>query len=157
MPKIIKHTFEIPNLKIVDGELIDEGVKKETYTFTLMHKGIRVYEELAHEPLIKTLAQFDNIDDVNQIGKLMGSEFLLNLASASYVKIEGDKFHNNRATAEEFKKLPISNHLDDLGFVLKLIQMAVECVVGDIPAQEKELKKVNKFANKHVQNAKEKK
>lgn len=143
MSKIIKHTFEIPNLKLVNGELVQEGIRKETYTFTLLQKGIGIYEELAKEPLVKTLVTLDNIEDSEQIGKLLGSEFLLNLASASYVKIEGNKFHNNRATAEDFKKSTVANHLSDLSFATKLIHMAVECVIGNIDDKDLKNKKNN--------------
>lgn len=139
--KILKYTFRIPQLSIVDGELIEEGNKEETYTFTLLHKGIGLYEEMAGEPLINTLLDVQNLKE-NEIAKIvMNSKFVLNLASASYVKIEDGKFHNNRATCEEFKKLPVCNHLNDPNFVAQLLQMATECVVGDLKQNPKSIKK----------------
>lgn len=144
MSKIIKYTFKIPNLKLKNNELVQEGFSEETYTFTLLHKGIGIYEEMAKESLIQSLVNIGNIDDENSISKLVNSEFITNLSSASYVKIEDGKWHNNRATAEEFKKLPIANHLDDLAFITKILEMATECVVGNIG----NTKKSNK--NKHT-------
>ena len=138
--KIIKHTFKIPQLSIVNGELAENGSVEETYTFTLLHKGIGLYEEMAGEPLINTLLDVQNLKE-NEIAKIvMNSKFVLNLASASYVKIEDGKFHNNRATCEEFKKLPVCNHLNDPQFVAKLLEMATECVVGDLKQNPKSIK-----------------
>lgn len=138
--KIIKHTFKIPQLSIVNGELVENGSVEETYTFTLLHKGIGLYEEMAGEPLINTLLDVQNLKE-NEIAKIvMNSKFVLNLASASYVKIEDGKFHNNRATCEEFKKLPVCNHLNDPQFVAKLLEMATECVVGDLKQNPKSIK-----------------
>lgn len=141
MSKIIKYTFKTPNLKLIKGELVQDGFNEETYTFTLLHKGIGIYEEMAKEPLIQSLVSIGNVDDKTQIAKLVNSDFITNLSSASYVKIEEGKWHNNRATAEEFKKLPVCNHLDDLGFITKLLEMATECVVGDLGAAKKANKK----------------
>lgn len=130
--KILKHTFKIPQLVIENGDLVEKGDKTETHTFTLMHKGIGLYEEMAGEPLLNTLLDVTELGDNDVAKKVMDSKFVLNLASASYVKIEGDKFHNNRATCEEFKKLPVANHLNDPVFVTALISMATECVLGDL-------------------------
>lgn len=130
--KIIKHTFKIPQLSIVNGELVENGNIEETYTFTLLHKGIGLYEEMTNEPLINTLLGIQTLERTEIAKIVMNSKFVLNLASSSYVKIEDGKFHNNRATCEEFKKLPVANHLNDISFVIKLIEMATECVLGDV-------------------------
>lgn len=139
--KIFKHTFKFPRLSVVDGELTEEGAKEETYTFTLLHKGIGLYEELSHEPLLASLVRIkgdgENIDD-EAVSTIFAREFISNLAAASYVKIEGDKFHNNRATAEEFKKtLAYSKCADDIGFVNSLLQMATDCITEGAKADSK--------------------
>ena len=132
MSKIIQHTFKIPQLELDDeGNLIEMEPIEETYTFTLLHKGIGIYEEMTSEPLMNSLLQFVDIPENEMIKKIMDNKMLLNLASASYVKIEDGKFHNNRATAEEFKKLPVTNCISDINFVVKLVTMAIEVVIGD--------------------------
>lgn len=137
--KILKYTFRIPKLEIVDGELVEGGFTEETYTFTLLHKGVGLFEELANKPLMAFLLDID-IENKESISKLLSKDFIPNLASASYVKIEDNKFHNNRATAEEFKKLPVFARLsDDLQFATELIQMATECMV-DIKQSENKTK-----------------
>ena len=130
MSKIIKHTFSIPQLSVIDGELVLDSEKEETYTFTLLHKGMGIYEEISGEPLLTTLASFTDKEGNVDTAKLMSSDFLLNLASASYVKIEGDRFHNNRATAEEFRKSRVASMVNDVIFAQKLLEMATECAVG---------------------------
>ena len=124
--KIIKHTFVFPKLIIKDGELVEEGTIEETYTFTLLHKGFGIYEELTGRPLMATLVELDGEDAMQ---KLISKDFIANLACASYVKIVDGKFHNNRATAEEFKKsLAYSKVTEDVSFIKDLVQMAMECV-----------------------------
>ena len=148
--KILKYTFKIPQLVLEDGELVEQGNKEETYTFTLLHKGIGLYEEMAGEPLINTLLEVQDLKDTEIAKIVMNSKFILNLASASYVKIEDGKFHNNRATCEEFKKLPVCNHINDPQFVANLLAMATECVVGDLKQNPKsyETKKGKKETEK---------
>ena len=98
--KIIKHTFTVPSLQVVNGELIEVGSKKETCTFTLLSKGIGLYEELADEPLMASLLKFNKDNEQDSVGQLLDKNFIKNLACASYVKIEGNAFHNNRKTCE---------------------------------------------------------
>lgn len=130
--KILRYTFSIPQLSIEDGELVENGRTEETYYFTLLHKGIGLYEEMAGEPLINNLIDISELDEKEIAKVAMNSKFILNLASASYIKIVDGKFHNNRATCEEFKRSPIANHINDVNFVAKLLEMATECVVGDL-------------------------
>lgn len=129
--KILKHTFKLPKLKIEDGELLEDGYLEETYTFTLLHKGVGLYEELTNESLMASIIKcYDNgnVDYQN----LTNEKFIKALACATYVKIDGDKFHNNRATAEEFSKKPVCQHLTkDIEFVKELIEMATSCIAGD--------------------------
>lgn len=126
--KIIKHTFTIPKIRIEDGELIVAGETKETYTFTMLHRGVGVYEEMTGKSLVKEFLSKGNESDMMNT-QLLDREFILNLAAASYVKIDGYKFHNNRATAEEFKKLPVANHIFDLAFIAKLYEMVGNCII----------------------------
>lgn len=127
MPKIIKHTFKIPNLSVnEDGELTENGFSEETYTFTLLHKGFGIYEELTGKPLMATLIELDGDEAME---KMISKSFISNLACASYVKIENGKFHNNRATAEEFKKsIAYTKVTEDVSFIQELIGMAMECI-----------------------------
>lgn len=139
--KIFKHTFSFPKLTIKDGELIEEGTREETYTFTLLHKGIGLYEELTNEPLLASLMNLkgegDEISE-DSVKSLFAKDFISNLACASYVKIDGDKFHNNRATAEEFKKtIAYTKCADDINFVNKLLQMATDCITEGAKADGK--------------------
>ena len=135
--KILKHTFKIPNLEVVNGELTESGFKEETYTFTLLLKGTGLFEELAGKPLLAYLYEID-IENKEAVAKLQSKDFIPNLACASYVKIEDNKFHNNRATAEEFKKLPVYSRVtDDLDFMIDLIQMAMDCMLEEKEAEQK--------------------
>lgn len=139
--KIIKHTFKFPKLSVIDGDLIEDGFTEETYTFTLLHKGIGLYEELAGKPLVASLLEIRGDEDEvteDKIQSLFAHDFISNLACASYVVIDGNKFHNNRATAEEFKKtLAYRRCTEDITFVEKLLNMATECIADDTQANVK--------------------
>lgn len=127
--KILKYTFRIPKLNVVDGELVENGFNEETYTFTLLHKGVGLFEDLAEKPLLAYLYEID-LENKEAMSKLLSKDFVPNLACASYVKIENNQFHNNRATAEEFKKLPVYQKVnDDINFAVELIQMAMDCMI----------------------------
>ena len=124
--KIFEYTFKLPNLSVKDGKLIENGMSEETYTFTLLHKGFGLYEDLTGKPLMAKLME---LNDADNIDKIISKDFISNLACASYVKIEGDKFHNNRATAEEFRKSAVfSKTTEDVNFIKGLISMALECI-----------------------------
>lgn len=134
MSKIIKHTFKIPNLVVKDGELVEEKETTATYQFTLLFKGIGLYEELSGKPLLNSLMEAvgDDADQSKVLAKFTDKKLIKDLACASYVKIDGDKFHNNRATAEEFRKTQVYNVVEkDYEFVIKLLTMAMECVYGE--------------------------
>lgn len=136
--KIFEYTFKIPTLSVKDGKLIEDGITEETYTFTLLHKGFGLYEDLTGKPLMAKLMELDGAENLD---KIISKDFIANLACASYVKIEGDKFHNNRATAEEFRKSAVySKTTEDVQFIKGLIQMALECVVD---VNQKPAKKSN--------------
>ena len=131
MSKIIKHTFKLPNLIVKDGELVEDKETTETYTFTLLFKGIGLYEDIAGTPLINSLmnAMVQEGNEMEAVSKIMDKQFIKDLACASYVKIVGDKFHNNRATAEEFKKSQVYPYIEnDYEFIVELITMATECL-----------------------------
>lgn len=134
-------------MKVENGELVEDGYSEETYTFTLLHRGVGIYEELARKPLMSTLMEFDGKNSLDSMEHLLSKDFIPNLACASYVKIEGDKFHNNRATAEEFKKKAIYSKLtEDYDFVQALLEMAMDCI-GDDRVQKK-MKEGNKNPKK---------
>lgn len=130
MARILRYTFTTPKLELINDELVENGYEEETYTFTLLHKAVGIYEELAGEPLLATLSNLERKEDGElDLQKILSQDFVSNLAAASYVKIEADKFHNNRATAEEFKKKTIySTCVSDFNFIQKLISMATECM-----------------------------
>lgn len=134
MAKIIKHTFEIPNLTVENGELVEGKPTIKTYTFTLLYRGVGLFEEITGRPLMDTLmsAIDTDKDDVKNASNLMKRDFIQALAAVSYVKLDGNKFHNNRATVEEFKKSPVFPLVDqDIDFMSKLMTMAVECIGGE--------------------------
>lgn len=122
--KILKYTFDIPKLIVEDGELLEAGTVKETYTFTLLFKGVGLYEKLTGKPLLNELSKYSG--DVKDID----IEFIKNVAKASYAKIEGNQFHQNMITAEEFSKTEAFNRvLIDVDFMTALIEMVMDCVV----------------------------
>ena len=138
--KILKYTFKLPKLEVINDDLVETGITEETYTFTLLFKGIGIYEELANKPLLSSLMAITNDGEVdrNSIDTMLSKDFLSNLACASYVKIENGKFHNNRATAEEFKKTnAYSEIFKDVDFITQLMTMAVECIKEDEIAKAK--------------------
>lgn len=132
--KIIKHTFTIPNLVVKDGELIEGKETTVTYQFTLLFKGIGLYEEIAGKPLLNSLmvAVGDGKDENAVLAKVLDKKLIKDLACASYIKIDGNKFHNNRATVEEFRKSQVYPIIEnDYEFVTKLLSMAMECVYDE--------------------------
>ena len=131
MSKIIKHTFKLPSLSVENGELVEGKEVTATYTFTLLFKGIGLYEEITGKPLINALlnAVGQEGNELETVEKMLDKKFIKDLACASYVKIVGDKFHNNRATVEEFKKSQVYPFIEnDYEFIVKLITMATECI-----------------------------
>ena len=133
MSKIIKHTFKIPNLVVKDGELVEDKETTVTYQFTLLFKGIGLFEEIAGKSLLNSLmAVAGGEDKENALAKMVDKKLIKDLACASYIKIVGDKFHNNRATAEEFRKSQVYPILEnDYEFIVELLQMAMECVYDE--------------------------
>lgn len=145
MAKIIKHTFELPNIYLDDsGELVEGITTKETLTFTLLHRGVGIYEEMANSSLLSDIIAMEKQSERETVLSLLDRRFILNLAAASYVKIENGKFHNNRATAEEFKKSPYANMVTDMFFVNKLLEMATDCLVGNTDGIKKKASKPKK-------------
>ena len=135
--KILKYTFRFPKLEVVGDELVENGLIEETYTFTLLHKGMGVFEELTGKPLLAYMSEFD-LEEKEALGKMLSRDFIPKLACASYVKIEDGKFHNNRATAEEFKKTYVYPHLlEDMEFIKEIISMAMDCINEEANARAK--------------------
>lgn len=129
--KILKYTFTLPKLELINDELVETGVIEETHTFTLLFKGIGLYEEMANRPLLTSLMEVAQDGEVStaSVQQILTKDFISNLACASYVKIENGKFHNNRGTAEEFKKTSAySEMFRDFDFITELITMAIDCI-----------------------------
>mgnify|MGYP006988840299 CR=1 FL=1 len=144
MAKIIKHTFIIPKLSVIDGELVEGEGTSVTCQFTLLFKGIGLYEEISGKSLLNSLMSSIDYKDEDadiDVQRFTDSKLIKDLACASYIKIDKDKFHNNRATAEEFRKSQVYNLVDkDYDFIMKLLSMAMECVYRDEKAKEKSKK-----------------
>lgn len=130
--KVLKYTFEIPQFDIDDGELILLEPKKEKHTFTLMFKGMNVYEKLTGRPLLTDMQKFENSSlDIN---------FIRDVACASFCKIDNDKFHQNLSTVEEFKQTEAFNRISsDLEFTNQLLDMVMDCCLNE--KQKEEMKK----------------
>lgn len=124
--KILKYTFEIPKLVVDDGELVELGSTKETYTFTLLFKGVSLYEKLAGKALLTDLSKYGSNNTQIDV------EMVKNLACASYVKIENDTFHQNMVTADEFSKTDAFSHIGtDTEFMTKLLEMVMDCCLSE--------------------------
>lgn len=139
MSKILKYTFKTPNLVIENGDLVEKGVMEETYTFTLLHKGIGLYEEATGRAVFNELLKINALGESLNEAKDLLNEFVPNLAAASYIKIDAStgKFHNNFTTFNEFKGKPIySRCAEDYTFVTELIRMASECIANEIKSKE---------------------
>ena len=130
--KILKHTFNIPTFEVKDDELVLTGEKNITYTFTLLHGGIGRFEENYGKPLMSVLTKINALDDAEKTGAILEKKFVSCLAAAAYVKIEGNKFENNRATYDEFMQKEVIDYLtDDISFVMSLLTMATECMTNN--------------------------
>lgn len=128
--KIFKYTFLIPQLIVENGELMECGTKEEEYTFTLLFKGVDLYEKLSGRALLSDLAGMSNLDQ-NNFAKELDINIIKNLAKASYCKIDGEAFHQNLVTAEEFSKTSAFMQVaTDTEFMAELLNMAVECCIS---------------------------
>lgn len=131
--KILKYTFDIPQYDIDDGDLIELEPKKETHTFTLLFKGMGVYEKLTDAPLITDVQRMAN--------KVLDINFVKNVACASWCKIENNQLHQNLSTAEDFKKTEAFNRIQsDMEFTNQLIDMVMDCCLSE--QQKKQMKEV---------------
>lgn len=129
--KILKYTFEIPQLIVENNELIEMGTIEETYTFTLLFKGVDLYEKLSGRALLTDLAKLSNSSE-KDIAQNLDIEMVKNLAKASYCKIDGEAFHQNMITADEFSKTQAFSKVGtDTEFMVALLNMAVECCVSN--------------------------
>ena len=98
--KILKYKFTIPNLVVDDGELLQVGETEETYTFTLLFKGLDLYKKITGRELLNDLNKCRDVENID-------FNIIKDMAKASYVKIDGDNFHQNLATADEFSKTKV--------------------------------------------------
>lgn len=144
--EIYKHTFFVDNVRVENGDLIIDEPTEYTYQFTLLMKGLDLFEREYGQPLIKaltTMIKETKVSDINDLENLNDNmDFLLNmtegvldgkfiraLACASYVKIENNQPINNEFTVEEFKELPVYPHITgDFEFLGKMMSMAINCV-----------------------------
>lgn len=63
--------------------------------------------------------------------KNLDIDLIRNLAKASYCKIDGDSFHQNMVTADEFTKTQAFTKVaTDTDFMVALLNMAVDCCVS---------------------------
>lgn len=131
MKNIFKYSFEIPQFIVDDGELIETEPKIETYTFTLRFKGLDVYEKLTGRALLPDLASMSSFGNAEDFTKNLDMAVIKNIAKASYCKIDGDAFHQNLATAEEFSKTQAYSRIGvDTDFMIALLEMAVDCCMN---------------------------
>lgn len=127
--KILKYTFDIPRLIVEDGELVEMGNTQETYTFTLLFKGVDLYEKLTGRSLLTDISKYTNADNID-------FNIVKDIAKASFVKIDGDAFHQNMVTAEDFSKtLAFSKIGTDTEFMTDLIEMVIDCCVPKAQSQ----------------------
>lgn len=131
--KILKYTFQIPQLIVDDGELLENGYIEETHTFTLLFKGVGLYEKLAGKPLLTDLTEYSKRNTDGQIDV----EFVKNIACASWCKIVDDSVHQNVVTAEEFRKSDVFNVVStDTDFMKQLLEMMTDCVLSEKQKQQ---------------------
>lgn len=124
--KILKYTFDIPKLIVDDGDVIEAGTTKETHTFTLLFKGVGLYEKLTGRALITDLSKY------GQNASQIDIALVKDLARASYVKIENDQIHQNMITAEEFTKTEAWNRIGvDVDFMTQIVEMVTDCCLGE--------------------------
>lgn len=136
--RILKYKFTIPTLMVDGDEIIECEPKEETYTFTLLFKGVDLFEKLTGKALLTELARMGTGSEEDMIKRLDVS-VIKNLAKASFCKIEGDAFHQNMATADEFAKTLAYQQIGtDTDFMTALLEMAIDCCVAN---------KVNKGGN----------
>lgn len=127
--KILKYTFTISNLVVEDGTLVQLGETKETHTFTLLFKGVDLYEKLSGKPLLGDIAKLNT----KELQQNLDVDMIKNLAKASYVKIEGNSFHQNLVSAEEFTKTQAFARVGiDTDFMGELLNMVLDCCLSDV-------------------------
>lgn len=158
--EIYKHTFYVDQVSVVDGELIIGDPVEYTYNFSLVMKGMDLFEKEYGKPLIstltnivretnvKTVEELENLDDnmdflLGMSSSFIDGKFIKALACASYIKIENNQPINNEFTAEEFKQLPVYPYVtSDFEFLGKMLSMAVSCIQDDNPKKKQNQKKV---------------
>ena len=86
--KILKYTFRIPKLEVIDDELVESGFNEETYTFTLLHKGVGLFEEMAHKPLMAYMFEIGDVTDKDSVSKVV-DEGPWNIGSMSFLMRKG--------------------------------------------------------------------
>lgn len=131
--KIFKYDFA-PEKIVLDKNTGEPEVlrgKTRKMFFTMNHTAHRIFEELYGEPVLTVLTSEDiKGNNKKNYMKLMTNEkFILSLAGASYLKVDGGKVINNEYTADEFIEIDgIKNIANDFDFVTGLIDMVFDSV-----------------------------
>lgn len=160
--EIYKHTFYVDQVSVVDGELIIGDPIEYTYNFSLVMKGMDLFEKEYGKPLIasltsivketnvKTVEELENLDNnmdflLNMTDSFIDGKFIRALACASYIKIENNQAINNEMTVEEFKESPVFPYITgDFDFLGKMLSMAISCIQDDVPKKNKNNQKKGK-------------
>lgn len=160
MAEIIKHTFYVEQVSVVDGELVVGDPIEYTYNFTLLIKGFDLFEREYGKPIMQVLTKlfketgvedFDNIDKagtikniINANETLFDAKFIKALACASYVKINNSMPINNDITVQEFKESEVYELVtSDLDFITELLSMTLDCLNRKEENKKKKIEKIN--------------
>ena len=143
--KIFKYKFEIPNIQLdANGELIEGTPTYKDCTFTLLHGGVGRFEEYYGTSFMKRIMELNKGSNEDIAFALFNDrKFVVALAGASYVKIENGAFQNDRSTMDEFINGPLADLVMNTEFMIGLLQMATECVIGKVKKKENAKKSKN--------------
>lgn len=120
--EILKHTFEIPKLGVVNGDIVELDPERVTCSFALTIKALELFEEEYGEPIINVLFGNNN-------GEVTTGRFVRALACSMYLKIADGQILQNEATKEEFQNLEIYQSVaSDLTFTANLVTTAVKSI-----------------------------
>lgn len=120
--EILKHTFEVTKLGVIDGEIVELDPEKITCHFALTLKALEMFEDEYGEPIINVLFASNNSD-------LASGRFVRALSCSMYLKVVDGQIMQNEATKEEFQNLAIYQSVgSDLTFATLLVSSAVKAV-----------------------------
>lgn len=117
----LKYKFEIPNVKIVDGDVVEDTPTEYECMFSLTVKSLELFEEETGRVLLNAL-----FSDEQYTTK---PEYIRALACCCYFKIDGNSFVQNESTKDEFKKMPFYKTLgNDSLFIVNLQNMVIKSI-----------------------------